>query len=363
MGRRAVPEAPSDAPLRLPALDAARALGVAAMVAGHTLDALLAPTVRAHPAVAAYWKARGFTAPIFMAVAGWAVTVAIERSGARGWAVPAGRLPRVALLLGIGFLLHWPGWGLDALLAGDRRVFAHLVAFGVLHAIALSILATSAVLGAFPARRHRLLALAALAGFAVAVGLRPAGNPSGWAAIVLEQAIGGTSPFPVFPWIAYFAAGSAVGLLVRRPGWRSGLRLAGAGALLVGATAWTGVGTMPFNDPILVVYRIGASLLVVGLLFAVPAAAAARVAPLGRASLGIYAVHVAIVYGWSTHPGLAARVGPTLGLADGLLVAAGVLAGSWAVQRALGGAWALAIRLLPRGLDLAARALGTARPG
>jgi uncharacterized membrane protein len=343
---------------RIPALDAARALGVVAMVFGHTLDALLAPAVRAQPALVAYWKARGFTAPVFIGVAGWAVTVAILRSGAGGWAIPASRLRRVALLLGVGLLLDWPGWGIDALLAGDRTVFAHLVSFGVLHAIALSILATALVYALIPERRARLLALAALAVLAVALGMRAPGTPSGYAAIALEQAIGGTSPFPVFPWIAYFAAGAAVGLTVRSGDLRTGLRLAGVGAVLVVATCWTGVGTMPAVDPILVVYRVGAFLLLLGVLFLVPASAAARAAPLGRASLGVYAVHVAIVYGWSTHAGLATRVGQTLGLGQALFTAAAVLAASLVFQRGIAEGWARLRRQLARVLEGVARALG-----
>jgi uncharacterized membrane protein len=346
---------------RLPALDAARALGVAAMVAGHTLDALLAPSVRAQPALVAYWKARGFTAPVFIAVAGWAVTVAILRSGAHGWAIPAARWRRVVLLFTVGTLLVWPGWGLDALLAGDGGVFTHLVSFGVLHAIAASILATSVLYALLPERRARLLGLAALAVASVALGMRAPGGPTSHAGILLEQALGGSSPFPIFPWMAYFAVGAAVGLTVRSADLRTGLRLAGLGALLVGATCWTGVGTMPAAHPVLVVYRSGAFLLLLGLLFLVPAAAAARAAPLGRASLGVYAVHVPLVYGWSTHPGLAATIGQTLGVGQGLLVATGVLALALAARRAALEAVALARWALGGALDAAARVFGPLR--
>jgi acyltransferase len=66
----------------------------------------------------------------------------------------------------------------------------------------------------------------------------------------------------------------------------------------------------------------------------VPATAAARVAPVGRASLGVYAIHVPIVYGWSTYAGLTARVGPHLGVGRALLVACAVLAASFALHLA-----------------------------
>lgn len=353
--------APLQEKVRLPALDAARAIGVAAMVAGHTLDALLAPSLRAHPAVVAYWKARGFTAPIFIAVAGWAIAAAIQRSGARGWAIPLGRARRVALLLAVGVALHWPGWGIDALRAGDLAVFAHLVSFNVLHAIAVSIAATALLFAALPARRARLLALGAGAVLAVALGMRAPGAPQTHAGVLLEQAIGGTSPFPLFPWMAYFFAGAAVGLLVVDAGRRQVAWLAGLGAVIVAATFWTGVGTMPFNDPILVVYRIGAVLLLFGGLSLVPAGVAARGAPLGRASLGVYALHVPLVYGWSTHPGLATQIGPTLGIGAALGVAAAVLLLSLAARQALKQAADWARRGAARGFEAAARAWARGR--
>jgi uncharacterized membrane protein len=349
---------PAVASRRIPALDAARAVGVVAMVVGHTLDALLAPAVRAHPAIVAYWKARGFTAPVFIAVAGWAVATVIQRSGAVGFAIPVGRARRVALLFAVGALLHWPGWGLAALAAGDRTVFAHLVSFGVLHAIAGSMAVTTILLALFTERRARLLALAAVGLLAVALGMRTPGAPVSLAGIALEQAIGGTSPFPLFPWMAYFVAGAAVGLSVRDAGRAEGSRLALVGAVLVAATCWTGVGTMPPAHPILVVYRIGVFLALIGALTLVPAVAAARVAPLGRASLGVYALHVPIVYGWSTVPGLAARIGPRLGLGEGLLVAGALLAVALLATRAIAGGAGWAVRSLERLRDAALRGLG-----
>lgn len=341
---------------RIPALDAARALGVAAMVFGHTLDALLAPSVRSHPVLVAYWKARGFTAPVFIAVAGWAVTVAVQRSGATGWAIPLGRMRRVALLLAVGVALLWPGWGIDALLGGDRAVFAHLVSFGVLHTIAVSIAAASLLFAVVRPRRTRLLALAAIALLAVALGMRSPGAPTTFAGIALEQAIGGSSAFPLFPWMAYFMVGAGVGLIFRDVGPPEGARLVGVGALIVAATCWTGVGTMPSNDPILVLYRSGVFMLLVGLLTRVPTGVAARAAPLGRASLAVYAIHVPIVYGWSTHPGLAARIGARLGLPEALLVALGVLLASLAVRQVLVDVGVTARRLADRVGGAVARA-------
>jgi hypothetical protein len=48
---------------------------------------------------------------------------------------------------------------------------------------------------------------------------------------------------------------------------------------------------------------------------------------------------VPLVYGWSTHPGLVARVGPGLDAGAALALAAAVLAGSLVLARAAAIAW------------------------
>jgi len=314
---------------RLAALDAARALGVVAMVVGHTLDALLSPAARIHPAAVAYWKARGLTAPLFLLVSGWAVTVAIRRSPTRGLGVVRQRLPRVLLLLLVGTALHWPGWGLAGLRAGDQAVWAHLLGFDALHTIAVSFLGAAAVLAlGRPAREERLLLLALLV-LAVALGMRsPPPLPTSLPALALEQALGGSSPFPLFPWAAYFLAGCLVGLAVEEAPGRAATRMAWLGATLVAATWWQEVGTAPPGQPALIAFRIGIILVLLALLTRVPAWLGPAVAPLGRHSLAIYALHVPVVYGWSTVPGLAWRVGPHLGALRALGVALLVLAAS-----------------------------------
>jgi acyltransferase len=121
--------------------------------------------------------------------------------------------------------------------------------------------------------------------------------------------------------------------------------MAAVGAALVGATCWTGVGTMPPAHPLLVACRVGVILLVLALLTRVPVPVAARLAPLGRASLWVYAIHLPVVYGWSTVAGLAQRVGPALSFPAALAVAAGVLVASLALHRALAGSLRAAIAL------------------
>ncbi len=330
---------------RIAALDVARAVGVVAMVLGHTLDAVLATSAREQPALVAYWKVRGLTAPLFMMAAGWALAVAVARSGAGGLATARRRLPRVLLLLALGYGLRWPGWATDQLSAGVPAVRAHFLAFDALHVIGVGVLATALLLGLPWTPRRKAIALALVGLIAVGIGTRavpfplavdPASLPPSVAGMALAQAVGGSSPFPLFPWAAFFFAGAIVGLLAGEGGRRGAQAMALVGGALVLATCWTGVGTLPVGSPILVAFRIGAVLLIFAALSKVPTAAAKRLAPLGRASLAVYAIHVPIVYGWSIHDGLMQRVGPVLPLPSAVALALAVLAGSLAVRYALG---------------------------
>jgi len=342
---------------RIAALDAARAVGVLAMVFGHTLDAVLAPSVRAMPLAVAYWKARGLTAPLFLIVSGWAVTVAVTRSGARGWAVPRGRLRRVLLLLAIGYGLRYPGWAQERFLAGDRTIWAHFLAFDTLHTIGVALLLTALVLGVPWRAWYKAALLAAMAIAAVLLGggaqlgtplptsEHLQGLPQSIPVMALVQVVGGSSPFPIFPWVAYFFAGAVVGLLAP-PGRRGALAMGAAGAALFAATCWTGVGARQPGDPILIAFRTGVVVMTLALLSTVPARVARYAAPLGRSSLGVYAIHLPIVYGWSAFAGLSWRIGPTalfpdrgLSGAASLATAVAVLAASFVVFRALAWGW------------------------
>ncbi len=335
----AVPSRP-----RIAALDAARAVGVVAMVVGHTLDAVLATSVRGHPALILYWKARGFTAPLFLMAAGWALSVAVDRSGAGGLVMLRRRLPRVLLLLALGYFLRWPGWATQELSAGVPAIRAHFLAFDALHVIAVSLVATSLLLGLPWSRKARAVALALAALAATAIGTRapafpltvdPASLPPSLAGMVLAQAVGGSSPFPLFPWTAYFFAGALVGLAAGEGGRRRARTMALVGLALVLATCRSNPGELPVGSPLLFAFRTGAVLLVFAALSVIPAAAASRLAPLGRASLAVYAIHVPIVYGWSVVSGLMQLVGPVLPVWSAIVLSLAVLAGSLALREGL----------------------------
>jgi acyltransferase len=316
-----------------------------AMVFGHTCDALLSPAARAAPLVVAYWKARGLTAPLFMMVSGWAVTLAVSRAPARGLALVRARLPRVLLLLAIGYALRFPGWDIPGLLAGDPSPWRQFLAFDALHAIAAGLLALLLTLALPWSSREKGLAFVLLAAVAVALGMRAPSFPTTLPALALAQALGGTSPFPVFPWAAYFFLGAAIPLLTDIRPIRRALALAGVGACLVAVTCWQQVGILPPAHPSLVLFRVGLILMLLALLETSSARVARVLAPLGRSSLPVYAIHLPIVYGWSTLEGLAQRVGPRLTFSGAALTAVVVLVGALGAGHAmrLAGAGAAAV--------------------
>lgn len=323
--RRSGQERPRPAPRarRIVSLDVARGLGVLAMVLGHTLDAVLAPAARAEPAVEAYWRLRGLTAPLFLVVAGWAFTVSASRAPER---VPRRLLRRGLLLLLLGYALRLPGWNWRGFLRGDLETWRGFLAFDALHVIGLGLLLLLG-LRSLPLRGRALgavLLLLAAAWVGAAMSI-PTVEARHLPALTLAQALGGSSPFPIFPWVAYLLAGAAIPLLTG--GARSrvvSLSCAGA-ALLLGAHLH-GMERLPPQHAALAAHRLGMVLLLLALLEAAPAALSSALAPLSRSSLPIYAVHVALVYGWLEMPGLATRIGPRLSLAQAAAAGLAVLA-------------------------------------
>src|SRR5690606_10626270 len=113
------------------------------------------------PLVATYWEFRAVTAPLFLAVSGWAVATVTLRS--TGGSVLSARWRRVVLLPVLGLLLRLPTWNLSGLFGLDRAIWEHFLAFDALHGVAASLLVAALVFDRFPTRRGRLLSMAVLA--------------------------------------------------------------------------------------------------------------------------------------------------------------------------------------------------------
>ncbi len=331
-----VPDPRTPRPSRVVALDVARGVGVIAMVVGHSYDALLSATARATPLVAEYWKLRGLTAPLFLLVAGWAGTLSILRVAPDGVECIRRKLPRIALLLGLGYALRIPAWNWEGFLAGAPPEWQHFLAFDVLHVIAIGILLGAAVVAIPASRTARGLLLGALAaGTAQLGGTAPAPEGAHLVTVAVAQAAGGTSPFPLFPWIAYFLAGGAIAMLASdvRPRRVAGMVI--AGALLVGGALLHGMIDLPPYDPALVAFRMGLVLVALAALEWCPPRFGAALVRFGRSSLPVYVLHVAVVYGWLNMSVLAQRIGQRLALRDATVVALIVLAATFMASEAL----------------------------
>ena len=315
-------------PPRHPGLDAARGVAVVAMVLGHTLDALLSPEMRGNPWVQRYWELRGITAPLFLLVAGFAVVAALGHSKDSPGHTFLRRTRRALLLLFLGYLLHWPGWDTVHALGWGEELRGRLFAFDALQSIGVSLWVGSAALLLVRGTWTRAGVLVALAA-GTALSSTGMWHVSADWPVELRQAVGMPgSRFPLFPWASYFFAGALVAHLLRplRAGWPQGLALGALGAGLLLATSQLPANWEP-TSAWMVAYRVGQGLGVMGAVNLVPPLLSRWVAPLGRDSLWLYVLHLPVVYGWAGTPGLASRVGPTLGLLPALGVGVALLAG------------------------------------
>jgi acyltransferase len=304
------------------------------MVLGHTLDALLTPEMRAQPWVKQYWELRGITAPLFLLVAGFAVVAALGTSRERAGQTLGRRLRRALLLLFLGYFVHWPGWDTVHWLGWGEELRERLFSFDALQCIGVSLGVGAGVIALARGTWTRALALALLA-----VGI-PLVSAWAWGAaapgpIELRQAVGMPGArFPLFPWAGFFFAGALTAHLSRalRPGWPQGLALGALGAGLLLVTSRLSQDWSP-TSAWLVALRVGQGLLVLGAINLLPQLLTRPLAPLGRASLWLYVLHLPVVYGWAGTAGLAGRVGPTLELPAALLVGTSLLAVCYGIAR------------------------------
>ena len=125
-----------------------RGVSVVAMVFGHTLDLTLLDRVRELPLVGLYWSFRGLTAPLFLVVAGWALASSLRSAQAD---TVGRRLRRAALVLALGYGLHWPGLSAAQAMAAEGTLWPHLLAFDALPCIGWSIVAGVVLLSLLPA--------------------------------------------------------------------------------------------------------------------------------------------------------------------------------------------------------------------
>ncbi len=325
-----------------------RGLAVIAMVMGHSIDSVLSRELRLTGLFQAYEILRGFTAPMFLVVSGFAfAVVTFQRWNLYTTNTPAlrSRITKMLFLLGVGYALHFPFFSLNKILYDTTAAeYALMLQVDILHCLAVSILVLQGfvLVGRTP---QRFAAIASVAGALAALAA-----PALWS-VPFQSAVGPVlapyfnqqvpSLFPLFPTSAYLFSGAAVGTLYslartqrRESAFPKYLALA---ALALAAVALAGellpLTVYPAHDfwkagiTMFLVRLSGVLLVVAGFasFIRIPAHPAEHLMVLGRSSLMVYIIHLVIVYGSPANKGLMQLLGQTLPAAETLLVAVLVL--------------------------------------
>jgi hypothetical protein len=333
---------------RVQSLDFMRGFAVAVMVIGHSIDSVLSPASRATEWFRLYDAVRGFTAPMFLFVSGFAFAVVAMRrwdeyvtfgSAARK------RLSKMLMLLALGYVLHFPFFSLNKILTNMQpSEFAMMVQVDILQCLAVSIILLQmlVVITRTPGR------FAVVTG-AVATAIILA-SPLVWQqslvpvvgpvlAPFFNQSV--PSLFPVFPFAGYLFTGTVIGTLytlARRRGeeflyLRSILQIGVVLGILGLVLDIIPVSVYPSHDfwktsPNWFLIRIGIIASLTAGFFRIrslPPVLARNLVTLGQASLVVYAVHLLLVYGSAVNPGLMQIIGQQLDAPLAVVVAFGVL--------------------------------------
>ncbi|MBP1653668.1 MAG: hypothetical protein H6Q28_224 [Bacteroidetes bacterium] len=333
---------------RIEALDVLRGIAVVIMVLGHSVDSVLSPAVRTTDVFRAYDAIRGFTAPLFLFIAGLAFMVATERRW-KEYRTPgrpvAKRLGRMLFLLVVGYALHLPYFSFEKVVRdASSAQIAQFLQVDVLHCVAVTLLVLQAIV--FVSRTPAVAARIAgglAAGIALLAPLLWSVDLSGSLPRFVTPYLNTFQPsvFPVVPYAVYMLAGAVVGRIYlgsRANGTEPAvmgrvLVVAAVGAVAGMMSAMLPVQVYPLHDwwkanpglilvRLFVVFTIAATFLSAG---SVPRALSRPLGVLGRASFLIYTVHLVVVYGSSVNDGLMQRIGQRLDMSAALAVAAAVL--------------------------------------
>jgi uncharacterized membrane protein len=335
-------------PGRIQYLDFMRGFAVVVMVMGHSIDSVLSLEARTTELFRLYDAIRGFTAPLFLFVSGYAFSIATEKSWPAFLSVGSPvlkRLSKILLILTVGYALHFPFFSFDKLLHDTRsEEYAQFFQVDVLHCVAISLILLHLII--FLTRTPRAFALTTL-GIAAAIILA---TPIVWSinfAPVISPVVSPylnqkqLSIFPLFPYAAFLFAGTVTGHFYLEARRKNAERL--FFLRLVPFSVVAGICGLVFDLLPLSVYpvhdywktspnffliRIGIVLLITAGFYAVrriPPLVARQLVTLGQASLFVYAVHLVAVYGSAANSGLMQIVGQTLAYRDAFIVALIVL--------------------------------------
>jgi uncharacterized membrane protein len=328
-------------------VDLARALAVALMVQGHTLDALLDRAYQSEPWYGAWLFQRGLTSCVFLMLSGFAFSVATTRrwsSHTRLSWTAVSRIRRFGFFVLLGYALHFPASRFSTLSAAGDEAWRSFLAVDVLQLIGVSLILLQVLV--LLCRTPRMFGAAAFAGCAILAAATPLAWAADWPARLPQWIAAYLSPaagslFPLIPWTAYVLLGAGLGQIYNRwgaahLGMFANRFLLGAGAaMVVAAIVFARLPLEPFGptdfwstSPNLFLLRAGAVLVGLGVIahFSRRLAHLPHIfAAMAQESLLVYFVHLCIVYGSVWNLGLGAYVGVSLSLGRIALVVAGLV--------------------------------------
>lgn len=330
-------------------LDFMRGFAVIFMVVGHSIDSVLSLELRSTAGFQIYNTIRGFTAPVFLFVSGYAYIVATGKNWAEYRVVGSRtfkRFARIGLLFLIGYMLHVPYLSFEkSYFHSTPEQIQNFFQADVLHCVAVVLLILQLLIFITPDRRRFAYAVAGVAGFFVlsapvvwSIDFTPIVGPFFSPYFNQMQ----PSQFPLFPFAGFMLMGVVVGefFLEAREQQRDDAfvpRLAVAAMLIV--TLAVVLDKLPFqiypvhdywkSSPNWFLVRLGIVMLVsVGFyhIRRLPSLLEKNLGVLGQASLFVYTVHLIIVYGSAANRGLMQNIGQTLAAHQAIVVAVSVLA-------------------------------------
>jgi acyltransferase len=324
--------------VRLRFLDVARCLAIVLMVAAHVRDFLLSAEASAHPLARLHEHARGFTAPLFFVVSGWAFAAATLprwRSFTPRSPELMRRLKRIALLFVTGKLLTLPWWAEGFPFDVAPEHWRACATSGVLECIAVSMLLAHFALVALREVRPLLLALSALTTVAIFAAPTLQTAAASWPAPFagLLNADGFSGGFPLAPFGAYFWVGVIAGGCAQALGPRVTALAAASCFALFGLGAAPAM-AMAIEAPRagvasagLFFTRCAVAFAAVGLLACIRMPSLPALERLADRALTFYVAHMLLLWGVPFVPGLVHRLANQLDTFGVVLVTLGMLTG------------------------------------
>jgi uncharacterized membrane protein len=348
------PPAASSRPARVWFVDVVRLLASLQMVNGHTIDAVLLPSIEQGPIFDNYNWARGLVSVCFLMVAGIAFhlsSLARYDQHRRNPAAIRRRFRRALVVIAGGYFLGFPWAATSPDPAQAELAWRYFTSAGILHCIGAALIMLELLVLASHSARQVVAATGVLAVLAFAFAPAADGTLTRgeWHPLLNWISHGGGSPFPLLPWAGNVFAGVVVGWIVLPQGGHTAHRViwsrlaalagvAGFAALAAQASPWTLVEatTHPSARPAFVVSNL-AAVLVLTLLLSVVTAPMHTMPRLLRIlsgeTLTIYMFHLVVLFGFNLQ--LARRIGETqtlpraLGLAVGMIVLTSAYTLAW----------------------------------